>query len=501
MELSKNLKNNINSIKQQFNNSKDIIVKSFSVAKLNVAVIYLKGMTDTLMLTDFVIKPMQQTKVLPKTNKINHIISNVITYPEIASETDFYNLIDEISKGKVCLFFDGSNEAYLIELDKYKERSLTEPPTSAVLKGPREGFNENLKTNLSVIRKILATDKLKTEMLTVGDVTKTQVCVMYLKGIATKSIVKQVINKINKIKIDGIIDSYYIAEFLSPRKYSIFKQIGSAEKPDVVAAKMLEGRIAILVDGSPLVLTVPFVLLEDFQASDDYYSNSAHASFVRCIRIISFFVTILLPGMYIAIQLNHYKALPLKFLVTIVNSTQGLPLSPFAEIVFVLILFEILYEASLRMPEYLGIALSVVGALILGDTAVKAGIISPPAVMIVALSGITLYTIPDQAQQLSLLRFIFTMAGGLLGFYGLVIMAVFFVVYLNDFDSYGSPYLAPISPYIKADNKDAIFKKPLPDMVMRPKTIPNVNKRRIKKWRDKLAIDKRPLCFQLALLV
>ena len=244
---------------------------------------------------------------------------------------------------------------------------------------------------------------------------------------------------------------------------------------------MLEGRVAILVDGSPLVLTVPFILLEDFQASDDYYSNSAHASFVRCIRIISFFVTILLPGMYIAIQLNHYKALPLKFLVTIVNSTQGLPLSPFAEIIFVLILFEILYEASLRMPEYLGIALSVVGALILGDTAVKAGIISPPAVMIVALSGITLYTIPDQAQQLSLLRFIFTMAGGLLGFYGLVLMAVFFVIYLNDFDSYGSPYLAPISPYISSDAKDSIFKKPLPDMIMRPRTIPNVNHRRIKK--------------------
>ncbi len=492
MEIKKSLKLNISNIKQQFNNSKDIIVKEFNVNKLKVAIIYLKGMTDTLMLTDFVIKPMQQAKKVPNKNIKPYIINNIITFPEIANETNFNTIVEEISKGKVCLFFDGSNQSYLIELDKYKERSLTEPPTSAVLKGPREGFNENLKTNLSVIRKILATDKLDTEMITVGDVTKTQICVMYLKGIATKSVVKQVVNKIKKISIDGIIDSYYIAEFLAPRKYSIFKQIGSAEKPDVVAAKMLEGRVAILVDGSPLVLTVPFILLEDFQASDDYYSNSAHASFVRCIRIISFFVTILLPGMYIAIQLNHYKALPLKFLVTIVNSTQGLPLSPFAEIIFVLILFEILYEASLRMPEYLGIALSVVGALILGDTAVKAGIISPPAVMIVALSGITLYTIPDQAQQLSLLRFIFTMAGGLLGFYGLVLMAVFFVIYLNDFDSYGSPYLAPISPYISSDAKDSIFKKPLPDMIMRPRTIPNVNHRRIKKWQDKLATDNVP---------
>lgn len=480
MKIVKSLKANISKIKNKFNNSKDVIVKQFSVKSLSVAVVYLKGLTDTLMLTDFVIRPMQQAKVLPQKNKVDYVINNIITFPEVFSETDFEKIVEAISKGKVVLLFDVNEKAYLIELDKYKERSLTEPPTSAVLKGPREGFNENIKTNISVIRKILSTDKLETEMISVGRVTKTQVCVMFLGNIASKSVVKQVVNKIKKIDIDGIIDSYYIAEFLAPRKYSMFKQIGSGEKPDVIAAKMLEGRVAILVDGSPIVLTVPFVLLEDFQASDDYYSNSAHASFVRCVRIVSFFVTILLPGMYIAVQLNHYKALPLKFLVTIVNSTQGLPLSPFAEIIFVLILFEILYEASLRMPEYLGIALSVVGALILGDTAVKAGIISPPAVMIVALSGITLYTIPDQAQQLSLLRFVFTMAGGLLGFYGLVIMAVFFVMYLNDFDSYGSPYLSPISPYVGGDNKDAIFKKPLPDMIMRPKTIPNINHRRKK---------------------
>ena len=481
MKLTNSLNKNINSILKQFNNSSDIIVKEFMVANLNVACVYLKGLCDTQMLAEYVIAPMQKVKSLPKTKQIDYVLSNVISFPEINENASYSEVIKEITKGKVCLLFEGSNKAQLLELDKYKERSLTEPPTSAVLKGPREGFNENLKTNLSVIRKILSTDKLESEMISVGTVTKTQVCVMYLKNIASKSIVKQVVNKIKQIKIDGIIDSFYIAEFLSGRQYSIFKQIGSAEKPDIVVAKMLEGRIAILVDGSPIVLTVPFIMLEDFQASDDYYSNYAHASFVRIIRLISFFVTILLPGMYIAIQLNHYKALPLKFLVTLVNSTQGLPLSPFAEIVFVLILFEILYEASLRMPEYLGIALSIVGALILGDTAVKAGIISPPAVMIVALSGITLYTIPDQAQQLSLLRFMFTIAGGMIGFYGLVLMAVFFVIYLNDFDSYGAPYLAPLSPHIAADQKDAVFKKPLRDMINRPRTIPNINHRRLKK--------------------
>ena len=484
MKITKNLHTNLLNIKQQFNNSSDIIIKKFNMAGIMVATVYLKGLTDVLLLTDFVIRPMQQVENLPKNNPINHVLNNVIMFPEIASEQNFDEVVKQISKGKVILFFNNKNTAYLLELDKYKERSLTEPPTSAVLKGPREGFNENLKTNISAIRKILATSTIQTEMLMVGRYTKTQVCVMYLNKIASKSVVKKIVNKIKQIDIDGIIDSYYIAEFLAPRKQSMFKQIGNAEKPDIIAAKILEGRVAILVDGSPIVLTVPFVLIEDFQASDDYYSNSAHASFVRIIRVISFLVTILLPGMYIAIQLFHYKALPLKFLITMLNSTQGLPLSPFAEILFVLVLFEILYEASLRMPEYLGIALSVVGALILGDTAVKAGIISPPAVMIVALSGITLYTIPDQAQQLSILRFMFTMAGGLIGFYGLVLLSIFFVIYLNDFDSYGTSYLSPIAPRLTIDQKDSIFKKPLTQQKTRPKTIPNINNRR-QKWINK----------------
>lgn len=481
MNLSTSIKSNIENIKNKFDNSEDIITKEFNVQKLKVVIIYLKGMTDLLQLTDFVIRPMQNASNLPKKNTTEFILNNVISFPEINDETEFDEVITQITKGKVVLFFDGEETAHLLELDKPKERSLTEPPTSAVLKGPREGFNENLKTNLAVIRKIFSTNELTTEMLSVGKLTTTQVCVMYLKNVADKTIVKKIVNKIKSIDIDGIIDSYYITEFLKPKRHSMFKQIGSTEKPDIACAKMLEGRIVVLVDGSPLAITLPYVLLEDFQAADDYYNVSAHATFVRVLRLISCFITLLLPGLYIAMQIYHYKAIPLKFLITIINSTQGLPLTPVTEILFVLILFEILYEASLRMPEYLGIALSVVGALILGDTAVKAGLISPPAVMIVALSGITLYTIPDQAQQLSLLRFMFTLVGSMLGFYGLIVLSMFFVMYLNDFDSYKTPYLSPFAPLIKSDLKDTFIKRPLTNMKDRPKSLPNINLRRLKK--------------------
>lgn len=485
MKLTQNLNSNTSSVLMGFDNSKDIVVKSFMVVNLMCSVIYLKGMADVKQLTDFVIKPMQNVQKLPTKNVVLHIVNNIINFPEINSETTVQNLISEIAKGKVVLLFNNHKTGYVLELDSPKERSLSEPPTSAVLKGPREGFNENLKTNIAVVRKIFSTNKLKTEMITVGKYTTTQVCVMYLKDIADKTIVRQIINKLNKIDIDGVIDSYYVLEFLKPRHSSMFKQVGNTEKPDIACAKMLEGRIVVLVDGSPLAITLPFALLEDFQAADDYYNISAHATFVRFLRLVSCFITMLLPGLYIAMQIYHYKALPLKFLITIINSTQGLPLTPVTEILFVLVLFEILYEASLRMPEYLGIALSVVGALILGDTAVKAGLISPPAVMIVALSGITLYTIPDQAQQLSILRFMFTVAGSTLGFYGIIILSIFFILYLNDFDNYKVPYLSPFSPYIKSDIKDSLIKQPLTKMVVRPKMFDGKNARRLKKWQKK----------------
>ncbi len=479
MNITSSLKSNINNIKSQFNNSKDIIIKQFTSGNYNIGIVYLKGMVDVMQLSQFVIQPLQLADT-SKIDDLEQLMGNIVVYPETAEETDFCKIISEITKGKVAIIVDKYKTIYLIELDKPKERGLTEPPTSAVLKGPREGFNENIKTNIAVVRKILSTSDLVAEMLTVGRVTTTSVCVMYLKGIAEKTLVKEIINRLKTIDIDGIIDSYYITEFLKPHKESMFKQLGNTEKPDVACAKMLEGRILILVDGSPIAITLPYVIFEDFQAADDYYKISANATFVRMLRIISCFITILLPGLYIAMQLYHYKAIPLKFLITITNSTQGLPLTPVTEILFVLILFEILYEASLRMPQYLGIALSVVGALILGDTAVKAGLISPPAVMIVALSGITLYTIPDQSQQLSILRLMFTLAGSMLGFYGLIILSIFVIMYLNDYDNFRAPYLSPFSPYVKNDIKDALIKQPLLEMKTRPLSYPNKNLRRMK---------------------
>ena len=471
--MANELQKHIKKIQTKCANQEELVCKQFKVEDLSCAILYMRGQSNVDQISQMIIYPALKTEQGPKSNVLNYLMDNVFTFPDLSLESAEQKVIDAIGQGDAIIVVDGQKQVIKASVNNFKERGITEPPTSAVLKGPREGFVENIKTNIVLLRRILSSEDLKMKYLQVGRYSKTQVCVAYIEGIAVPKVVDAIVQKIQEIQIDGVLDSFYVAQFLEEHPQSMFKQIGSAEKPDIVAGKILEGRVAVFVDGSPIVLTLPFIFLEDIQNSDDYYSQHIRASFLRILRICSIAITLLFPALYIAIELYHYKAIPLKFIVTIVNSTQGLPLTPLAEMLFVLILFEILYEASLRMPKYLGLALSVVGALILGDTAVKAGLISPPAVMIVAVSGITLYTIPDQAPQLSLLRMAFTLAGGILGFYGIIVLAVFIMVYLNDFDNYGAAYFAPFSPHYTKDYKDAIIKVDLTDMKTRPRSIPN----------------------------
>jgi len=467
---------NINLIKEHFDKREDLIIREIKSGNYNFAIVYLIGLTDTENIGRLVISPILQYKDFTSNKILKTLKESVLAFSEIDEESDFDNICKEILSGKAIVIAHNCKSALILQADKHKERAIAEPPTNAVIKGPRNGFVENLKTNLTSIKNILRTKDLKTINLTVGKYTQTSIAILYIKGIAEQKIVKEIKKKIEAIDIDGVIDSFYISQFLENYKYSIFKQVGSSEKPDIVCAKMLEGRVAIVIDGSPIVLTLPFILLEDLQSSNDYYNDRTNVSFVRILRLISLLITILLPGMYIAIELHHYKTIPLKYLITIINTTQGLPLTPFLEMVFVLILFEILYEASLRMPRYLGQAMSIVGALILGDTAVKAGIVSPPSVMIVALSSITIYVIPDQAPQFSITRILFLLAGAMQGFYGIILGFLFLIIYFNDFDSYGAPYLAPLTPYIKNDMKDFLFKSNLTSMKTRPMSFKNKNR-------------------------
>jgi spore germination protein KA len=342
------------------------------------------------------------------------------------------------------------------------------------------GFIEDIEANLEMINARIKHKNFKLVELEVGRYTQTRVVMAYIDQVADPEVVDKVKQRITDIEIDGIVDSNYIAQFLQDEKVKLFRQVGSDEKPDIIAAKILEGRVAIFVDGTPMVLTVPYIMFEDVQHADDYYSFSANVPLRRFLRIVGCVIAILGPGLYISAQLYHYNIVPINMLIIISDSALGSPFSPLLEVIFVLILFEVLYEASLHAPRHIGAVTGLLGALILGETAVRVGLISPPAVLVGALAIITMYIIPDLASQISLLRFVFCIVGGILGLYGLVIAGLILVVYLGSLDSYGAPYLAPYAPYIKEDAKDGIFKSGIREMKTRPQSIPNVNKTRAK---------------------
>ena len=478
--VSANNKANVEYIKKSCKENKDLVVREFFCGKKNITILFLNEQADTEKIEKFIISPLINNKSTPKNYK--DLQNKFLLVSEMQTETKIDKCVETLLKGNTLVFLQGETTATICVTISPAQRSVEEPPSSAVIYGPREGFVENIKTNICLIRKRLPTTSLKIEEMNIGRYTKNKVMVCYLDDVADSHVVKKIIQRLNKIEIDGILDAHYLISFLEEKKGSIFKQIGKTEKPDIAVAKMLEGRVAILVDNSPIVLTLPFVVLEDLQNSDDYYQRSFRVGIVRFLRVISLFMSILLPGLYVAIQLYHYRIIPLKFLVSIINSSQGIPFTPFLEMLFVIVLFEILFEASLRMPRYIGMALSVVGALVLGDTAVKAGLISSPAVMIIALTGISFYTIPDQTSQISILRVLFTLLGGVAGLFGIITGGTILVTYLVEFNGYSSPYLAPYAPYISEDLKDGIFKQEAISLDTRPKSIPNKKyKRKVNK--------------------
>lgn len=422
------------------------------------------------------------TKYEGKLTSAEQAAKEVLTAAEVKIADTPEEAAATITDGDAALFIEGFRPI-VVNARKYDKRAVAEPPSETVTRGPREGFIEELKTNLSLIARRLRTEKLTVERLKTGRYSGTNVAVVYLDGVADPKIVQKITERIRALDTDGVEDSFYIQSVLEEHPYSIFSQIGMTEKPDIAVAKLLEGRVAVVVDGSPTVLTVPYILPEDFQASEDYYERHTLASFLRILRYTAVVLAILLPGFYVAVQVYHYDMIPLKFLVTLMNAVAGLPLTPLSETLFVIMLFEIIREAGVRMPRAVGMALSIVGALVLGDTAVKAGLISSPSVMVVALSSIALYTVPKLVGTTSILRLLMTLAGGLGGMYGLVVSTVFLLMYLAGLDSYGAPYLAPFAPLVRSDLKDALIRKPLGVLDTRPQSYPNVNRIRRKPWK------------------
>lgn len=456
--------------------SKDVIYFEFTVAKRRATAIYIDSITDKQMLGDQIIRPLSHFNGRFTLKNL----ARTVTSPWAETGEDISLVMPNVLDGKPCFIIDGLKGFLCCDLKKFDFRAISEPPLQTVTRGPREGFNESIKTNLSLIRRRIKSENLCVKVCTVGRLSQTAVAVLYVKSIADCKLADAITKKIKSIDIDSIADSSYVAKLLCENKNSIFKQINTAEKPDVVTARMMEGRIAILVDGSPIALTLPYLLIEDFQNPEDYYTNVFRANVTRYIRLVAVMISCFLPAFYVASQLFHLQFIPLNFLLTIVNSIKGIPLSPSFEMLFILIIFEVLSEASIRMPKYVGMALSVVGALVLGDTAVRAGIVSTPAILIMSLSAISLYTVPDLVDTLSLYRIIMLIVAGSIGAYGIILVVTMTLAYLCSLSNFGTPILSPFSPLYKSDLKDSLYLTGLSRMTMRPLSLQRKNKRRLK---------------------
>ncbi|MBR2340843.1 MAG: spore germination protein [Clostridia bacterium] len=506
-KITKNLQNNVTLLKELLP-AEDVLTYFFHTKDGTAcAIVYADGIVNKQLLGELVARPLNRLSLSVTKEEVceiaknddsryefnkndggrydlkvlEHKIKTALLFPELKEESAFNTLVKEVLDGNSVLMVDGLTTAWVIGAKALPTRTVTEPPTDVAIKGPREGFIEDVKTNMSLVRKRLKTPNLRFELQKVGKQSDTNVAICYLDGVCNAENKKKILSKLKKIDIDCIVDSSYLATLLAPRTHSIFKQVGTTEKPDIFCAKLAEGRVGLLVDGSPIALTLPFILTEDLQTSEDYFISPFMATIFRTMRFFALVVALLLPAFYVTAQLFKLQLLPLGLTLTIAGSVQGLPLSPSMEIFVVVLLLEILKEASTRMPKYVGMSLSVVGALVLGETAVNAGILSTPAIIVVAISGICLYTVPNFVETGSILRWVFLLVAGSEGGFGIVILSTFLLYYLVSADGFGAPLLSPFSPLCMDDLKDSTLKYGFSGLENRPIFLSSNNKTRFRR--------------------
>ncbi len=489
-KLSTKLSENLALIKHLLP-SEDILDYTFHTQDNTAcALIYADGMVNKQLLGDLIARPFAKLSLKNKEDASDNdatikIIEEAALFPELKQLQDWQEITKEVLDGNTLLLVDGVSVGFIVGAKFLPVRSIIEPPTDIAVKGPREGFIEDIKTNMALVRKRLKSPDLRFETLRVGRRSETAVSLCYLDGICDEGVKADVKEKIQKIDIDNVPDSSYISALISPRRHSLFHSVGTTEKPDIFSAKLAEGRIGILVDGSPIALTVPFLLTENLQSSEDYFLSPFSATIFRFLRLLSLFIATLLPAFYVCAQLFKMQLLPLGLMLTIASSVQELPFSPSLEMFVVLLLLEVLKEASIRMPKYVGMSLSVVGALVLGETAVSAGFLSTPTIIIVAFSGICLYTVPNFVETGSVLRWLFLLIAGSLGPFGVVLLVAFLLYYMITSDAFGAPLLAPFSPFVHHDLRDTIVKYDMHSLKTRPMLLRGENTTRMRLPEDK----------------
>lgn len=477
--LSLDLKKNLEDLRRVLGSSYDLTFRELRLGnqgKIKGALVFLKGLTDKTLINESIIKPLlNNSRLMDKQETValtmDTIKTTMLSVDEVTEVTTIETLVKGCLSGDTLLLIHGIKEALLIGTSGGETRSIEEPRTETVVRGPREGFTESLLTNTTLIRRKIKNPNLTLETMKIGKQTQTRVCIAYLKDIANPQLIEEILRRLKRIKTDAILESGYIEQFIEDAPFSIFSTVGNSEKPDAVAAKLLEGRAALLIDGTPFVLTVPMVFIESFQSSEDYYSRPYFASLIRVIRFLSFAISTFGPATYVALTTFHQELIPTPLLFTMAAAQEGLPFPAVVEALLMGVVFEILREAGVRLPRPVGQAISIVGALVIGQSAVEAGLVGQPMVIVVALTAVASFVVPSQTDSGGVLRIIFVLLGGTMGLFGMMIGLLGLVIHLATLRSFGTPYLSPFAPLSAQDLKDTFVRFPLWAMLTRPRLI------------------------------
>lgn len=471
------LDKNLSLFRQRLGNSSDIIIKEFRIdgsMGLRGALVFVDGLVNMDNVNLSILKPMMYEAGLKmKTDAAGRPdIDNLRIGFLSAGEVKKYRTVDEtigdLLSGYTILILDQAKEALSIGLKKWEKRGISEPQTETVVHGPREGFAETLRVNTSMLRRKIKNANLRLESMRIGEQTHTDICIAYIEGIVKPGLLGELKKRLGAIRTDSVLDSGYIEAYIEDAPYSIFPTVGNSERPDTIAGRLLEGRAAVIVDGSPFVLTVPMVFIESFQSAEDYYTRSYFASALRFIRVLSFLIAILAPALYVAITTYHQELIPTQLLFSMAVGRTNVPFPALMEALIMIIMFDILKEAGIRLPKPVGSAISIVGALVIGQSAVAAGIVGTFMIIVVSITAIASFVVPAQTDSTSLMRYMFLLLAGFLGGFGIIMGLLFMLVYLVSLKSFGIFYLAPITPLNRQGMKDCFVRTPLWKMAKRP---------------------------------
>ncbi|MCR2807203.1 spore germination protein [Paenibacillus soyae] len=464
-------------IEEALGGTEDLSVRKFLIFGQHRAIMYgFSHMVNHVMINEAIMRPLMQPpyhlqgRSIPVEELADVLLQETLYHDDVSKENNVAALLRALLGGESVIVVEGLGEALLVGSRNIDKRGIEQPATEQVIRGPREGFIESLDTNLSLIRYRLQSAELRVEMRDIGRRTKSKVAVCYMEGITDPKLVEELDRRLDQIDIDGVLDSGYLEQFIEDHKWSPFPQVQYTERPDKIVANLLEGRLAIMVDGSPLALVVPTVFNQFYQTVEDYTERFLLMSAIRLARLVALVFSLVFPSLYVAIISFNPELIPTEFAVAVAGGRAGVPFPAVVEVLIMEVSMEVLREATIRLPQQVGGALSIVGVLVIGQAAVSAGFASPITVVIIALTTIGSFATPayNAALALRLLRFPLIIMAGVFGLYGIMIGLIVIVNHLLSLKSFGVPYLSPFVPGDYNGLKDLLIRGPLGKMKRRP---------------------------------